>query len=182
LNEIDIVLFCRDGERLQIELGRALRDGEYKCKLYFLKLSEINDEMEKMPYLCETILRYGAEVGQTKREILAHIATLDPKYNIPYDKCRLRRKSYKNPSKIFLDDQKFGDDIMLTTSYEVSVFSFLNGRNILKLFITDIQMVLQEIESSSQPCLNDEDTVLFVRRWFPSTLTLGEFQEITIGG
>jgi hypothetical protein len=86
-------------------------------------------------------------------------------------------------SKIFLDDQKFGEDIMLTTSYEVSVFSFLNGRNILKLYITDIQMILQEIESNSQPCVNDEDdTMLFVRRWFPSTLTLSEFQEITIGG
>jgi ubiquitin carboxyl-terminal hydrolase 47 len=151
----------KDGERLQIELGRALRDGEYKCKLYFLKLSEINDDMEQLPYLCETILRNGADVGVAKREILAHVATLNPKYKIPYEKCRLRRKTYKNASKVVQDDQKFGDDVFLTSNFE---------------------MVLQEMEPTSQPSTDSEDVVLFCRRWHSSTLTLGEFQEITIEG
>ena len=33
--------------------------------------------IEKLPFLCDYILRNGAEVGQTKREILAHIGSVD---------------------------------------------------------------------------------------------------------
>lgn len=32
----------RDGERLQIELGRALQKGEYKCKILYLNLKEVS--------------------------------------------------------------------------------------------------------------------------------------------
>lgn len=108
--------FYRDGERLSIELGRALKKGESKCKVYFLKLSEVTDETEKFPFLCEWIIKTGANVGQVKQEILTHIATLDPKYEISYEKCRLRKKNWKNPSKVYLDDQTFGDDVSLSNN------------------------------------------------------------------
>lgn len=114
------LIFYSDGERLTIELGRALRSGEHKCKVYYMKLYEINDtSSEPFTFLCDWILCNGASVGKTKREILAQIASTDPQYNIPYERCRLRKKSVNAPTKIFLDDQVFGDDVILLSNYEV---------------------------------------------------------------
>lgn len=111
----------RDGERLNIELGRALRSGEFKCKVHYMKLAETIEDNEKIPFLCDWILCNGASVGKTKREILAHIASIDPKYDIPYERCRLRKKNGNCPSKIYLDDQKFGDDVVLLQNLQVSL-------------------------------------------------------------
>lgn len=61
----------------------------------------------------------GASVGNTKREILAQIAANDPQYEIPYERCRLRKKYGSIPAKIYLDDQVFGDDIILLSHSEV---------------------------------------------------------------
>lgn len=154
----------RDSEQLVIELGRALRKDEHKCKLYFLNLSEINEETDQIPFICEYILRNGAEVGQTKREILAHITSVDERYTkLTFDSCRLRKKSWKNPSKIYFDEQKFGDDIMITAS--------------------NLEIIIQEIsaEEPEQP-LNEESSVLFVRKFSPSKYELGKFNEIVLGG
>lgn len=85
-----------------------------------MKLSEITEDSDKIVYLCDWILCSGASVGKTRREILAHIATIDPKYNIPLERCRLRKKSGRSPVKIYYDDQKFGDDIILLSNCEVS--------------------------------------------------------------
>lgn len=104
-------------------MGRALRKGEYKCKVYFLKLSEINDETEGLPFGCEWILRNGAEVGQTKRDIIAHLASLG-KYDLKYDMCRLRRKLGRLPMDVYTDEQKFGDDVRLNENMEVGVLFF----------------------------------------------------------
>lgn len=122
----------RDGERLAIELGRALKKGESKCKVYFLKLSEVTDETEKFPFLCEWIIKTGANVGEVKQEIITHIATLDPKYEIAYEKCRLRKKNWKNPSKVYLDDQTFGDDVSLSNNNCEVIF---NGNFFLNFFL-----------------------------------------------
>lgn len=116
------ILFCpcRDGERLTIELGRALRNGEYKCKVHYLKLSENIDEMEKMPFLCDWILCNGASIGKTKREILAHISTIEPKYEIAYERCRLRKLNLRSPGKVYVDDQRFSEYDGLTSDMQVS--------------------------------------------------------------
>lgn len=108
-----------DGERLTIELGRALRSGEYKCKVYFLKLSDVSETNEALTFLCDWILCNGVTVEKTKREILAQIANSDPQYDIPIERCRLRKKSANAPGKIYLDEHVFGDDIALLSNYEV---------------------------------------------------------------
>lgn len=107
---------------MNIELGRALRPGEYKCKVHYMKLAETTEENEKMPFLCDWILCKGANVGKTKREILAQIASIDSKYDIPYERCRLRKKNGRCPSTIFYDHQKFGDDVILLTNFQVIIY------------------------------------------------------------
>jgi ubiquitin carboxyl-terminal hydrolase 47 len=159
----------KDEERLVIELGRALRKGEFKVKLYFLNVGEMTD-IEKLPFICDYILRESAEVGQTKREILAHIRGLDEKYEkLTFEKTRLRKKSWKSPAQIYTDDQKFGDDIIITVSASPDI-------------------IIQELPSEEANLYDfdgkpfDDDTKsLFVRRFHPSKLELGQWDEILIG-
>lgn len=127
ISKFDLLLFLpsdsptnSDGERLTIELGRALRSGEYKCKVYYMKLADVSETAETLTFLCDWILCNGASVGKTKREILAQIASNDALYDIPIERCRLRKKSANSPGKIYLDDQVFGDDVILLSNYEVS--------------------------------------------------------------
>ena len=159
----------KDEERLVIELGRALRSGEFKVKLYYLNVAEMTD-LEKLPFVCDYILRESAEVGQTKREILAHIRGLDEKYaNLTFERTRLRKKSWKSPAQIYLDDQNFGEDYAIRVS-------------------TNIDIIIQEMPSDEanqsdfdgEP-VNDESKALFIRRFFPSKLELGSWEEIMIG-
>lgn len=41
-------------------------------------------------------------------------------------------------------------------------------------------MILQELNSFSQPYTNSDDSCIFLRKWNPSKMTLDGFQEITI--
>jgi ubiquitin carboxyl-terminal hydrolase 47 len=160
----------KDAERVTIELGRALRKDEFKCKLYFLNLSEINDDTEKIPFICEYILRNGAEVGQTKREILAHFVQIDKKYErLTFERTRLRKKNWKCPTKIYMDDQKFGDDIMLSSTSTASN-----------------EIIIQELpgdaftDNDGQK-IDDFSIVIFVRQFYPSKMEVGNYEEIVIG-
>lgn len=85
-------------------------------------MSEVSDNFEKMPVKCDWILRTGANVGQTKREIISQLATQDSSFNTSYEHCRLRKKFGKYPTDIYNDNEKFGDDIRLTENFEVSYF------------------------------------------------------------
>lgn len=114
------IQFNSDGERLSIELGRALRPGEHKCKLFYMRLSDMVDDYEKIILLCEWILCKGATVEKTKRDILAHIAKIDPKYDVAFDKCRLRRKVGKSPAQIYMNEEVIGEDFSLTVITEVN--------------------------------------------------------------
>jgi len=159
----------KDEERLVIELGRALRKGEFKVKLYFLNINEMAD-IEKLPFICDYILRESAEVGQTKREILAHIRGVDEKYaKLTFEMTRLRRKSWKGPAQLFMDDQKFGDDIIITASANPDII-------IQELPNEDANRIDFDGEA-----LNDDSKALFVRRFYPSKLELDKWEEITIG-
>lgn len=159
----------KDEERLVIELGRALRKGEFKVKLYYLNIDEVTD-LEKLPFVCDYILQDFAEVGQTKREIIAHIRGLDEKYaNLSFERTRLRKKSWKSPAQIFMDDQKFGDDCIIKVS-------------------TNQDIIIQELptnDANQLDCdgqtINDDSKSLFVRRFYPSKLELGKWDEIMIG-
>lgn len=79
------------------------------------------DDYEKITFLCEWILCKGATVNKTKRDILAHITKIDPKYDIALDCARLRRKNNKSPGQIYMNNEIFGEDISLSSITEVSM-------------------------------------------------------------
>lgn len=97
-------------------------------------------------------------VGQAKKEILAEIKR---KYDIdiPYEKCRLRRKNYKTAAKVFLDEEKFEE---------------------LRLY-TQCELIIQELPDK-ETVKDYNQVVLFVRKWSPAEMQLAPFEEITLNG
>ncbi|XP_048515224.1 ubiquitin carboxyl-terminal hydrolase 47 isoform X2 [Athalia rosae] len=144
----------QDGERLRLQLGRALRSGEFKVKLFQLLIHST----EPFKFLCDWIVSKEMTVGQAKKEILAEIKR---KYDIdiPYEKCRLRRKNYKAASKVFLDEEKF-EELRLHTQCEIIIQELPDK---------------ETVKDSNQLCL-------FVRKWSPSEMQLSPLEEITING
>nr|XP_034183817.1 ubiquitin carboxyl-terminal hydrolase 47 [Osmia lignaria]XP_034183826.1 ubiquitin carboxyl-terminal hydrolase 47 [Osmia lignaria]XP_034183833.1 ubiquitin carboxyl-terminal hydrolase 47 [Osmia lignaria]XP_034183840.1 ubiquitin carboxyl-terminal hydrolase 47 [Osmia lignaria]XP_034183850.1 ubiquitin carboxyl-terminal hydrolase 47 [Osmia lignaria]XP_034183856.1 ubiquitin carboxyl-terminal hydrolase 47 [Osmia lignaria]XP_034183865.1 ubiquitin carboxyl-terminal hydrolase 47 [Osmia lignaria] len=140
-----------DEEELCIKLGRALRNGEFTVKLYQFFI----DSPEPYKFLCEWILSEGMQVGQAKKEFLAEIKR---KYDIdiPYERCRLRKKCFSKATKVFLDDQKF----------ELP-------------FYPQVEMIIQELPDK-EPITNGNQVVLFVRRWSVETMQLAPLQEIVL--
>lgn len=61
------------------------------------------------------------------------------------------------PSKVFLDDQKF----------EV----YVN--------YSQAEMIIQELPDK-EPVTNNNQVVVFIRRWYPAQIQLGPFQEIVV--
>ncbi|CRK93812.1 CLUMA_CG007339, isoform A [Clunio marinus] len=159
----------KDEECLAIELGRALRTGEFKVKLYYLNVAELTD-IEKLPFVCDYILRESSEVGQTKREIIAHLRGLDEKYaNLTYERANLRKKSWKSPGQIYLDDQKFGDDYIIKSTANPDII------------IQELQPdQVNHLDFDGEP-INEDSKSLFVRQFYPSKLELGKWVEIMIG-
>lgn len=150
-----------DGDRLTIELGRVLRKGEYKINLYYFNVNDIVDDLDKLPFLCNWIVRNGQEVGQVKKDVLAHLSAADStsKYSqLTFERCRLRKKCWKSISKVYTDEQKIGEDVALTNSSD---------------------MILQEVEDlPSVTPTHYNDVVLLIRRWHPTDMKLGKMQEI----
>ncbi|XP_071555932.1 ubiquitin carboxyl-terminal hydrolase 47 isoform X1 [Temnothorax nylanderi] len=142
-----------DGERLNVKLGRALRNGEFKVKLYQLLINSI----EPYKFLYEWIVSKDMTIGHAKKEILAEIKR---KYDIdiPYEKCRLRKKCYKTASKVFLNEQKFED---------------------LRFHSKTFEMIVQELPDK-ETVTDTDQIVVFVKRWLPAKLQFGQFQEIVM--
>lgn len=148
----------KDGEMVTIELGRNLKEGEHKVKIYYLKLSEITNEVGKLTAVCDWIIKLGEPLVDVKRELITHLHKLDSKYKtLTVDNCRIWEKGAKNPVKILADDYRPGSELRL-----------------------NCEMILQECENGISPVTKFESLTLFVRRWHPSTLELDNFQEITL--
>ncbi|CAH0547726.1 unnamed protein product [Brassicogethes aeneus] len=149
----DSLKTLKDGERIVVKLGRVLGKDEVNCKIYHLKL----DYSEPNTFLFEHIVAKGQTVGVVKREILVQMKK-QHMLDVHYTKCRLRDKSWKKPRKVYLDDQIFGDDIIMTSNMDI---------------------YLQELHTF-ETVTSDTSAVLFVRRWCPSTLQLERLQEIAM--
>lgn len=149
----ETLCLTRDGERIVIKLGRVLKENEHAGKVFQLT----PNGSEPIRFLCDWVVAKGQTVAQAKRDILEAIKK-QYQIDIPFDRCRLRKKNWKSPSKVYLDDLKFIDDILLLTNWE---------------------MFLQELPGP-EVVTNVDQLLLFVRQWCPSTLELKPFQEVLI--
>lgn len=136
-----------------MKLGRVLRKDEVKCNVYHLK----PDCLDVNNLLFEHIIAKGQTVREVKTDILLQ-AEKQHMLDIPYSKCRLRERSWKKPKKIYLDDQSFDKDIIVTPN---------------------IEMFLQEL-SEPESVTSTLQTIYFIRQWCPSTMTLKLFQEVVM--
>lgn len=149
----DNLMAYTDETRLAIKLGRALQKGEYRVKIYQLLINE----SEPIKFLIEWVFAAGMTVLQAKREILPELRD-KIHMDVPINRCRLRKKSWKNPGTIFQDQMKFEVDIPIYPSWEV----FL------------------EVLSDCDKVISNTQLSLLTRHWHPSTYTLDPFQEIIL--
>nr|XP_053631124.1 ubiquitin carboxyl-terminal hydrolase 47-like [Cherax quadricarinatus] len=144
-----------DNTRLSVRLGRALLPGEQRGKVYMLEPDNIDDPAR---FLIDWVVCKGDTVGSAKKAIVKEVNTRCNMNLIP-ENVRLRKKSWKNPQTIYLDDQKFDDDISLYSNWE---------------------LFLQVIEGPEPRRSNAEELAIFVKRWRPSMYTTDPLVEIII--
>ncbi|XP_053398003.1 ubiquitin carboxyl-terminal hydrolase 47-like isoform X2 [Mercenaria mercenaria] len=144
--------FLEDG-RINIKLGRALKNGEYRVKVFQLLVNET----EPSKFLLDTIFARGMTVLDSKKMILPEIK-LEHNLDVPLDRCRLRKKTWKNPGTIYVDKQVYEEEIPIYPNWEV----FL------------------EILDGPEQMLSSAQLAVYLRRWYPSKYELGPFEEVVI--
>lgn len=143
----------RDGEKLVVKLGRVLKEHEYTGKVYQL----LPNNPDPLRFMCEFVLSKGMLVAEAKRDIL-QIIKKQYQIEIPFNRCRLRKKSWKNPEIVYRDEQKFVEDITIDSNWE---------------------MLIQEIPGP-EVITSDDQILIFIRHWCPSTMELKPFREIML--
>lgn len=154
------LLFLSEGEMLIVELGKILQIDEHKAKVYFMKLSELNNNSGKLPCVCEWIFKQGMTVREAKKQLVAQLHRIDAKYKtLSVDNCRLWIKGGRNPVYFLNDDELLGTEGRVAISSE---------------------FLIQECEDGISPATSEDSLTIFVRRWHPDTLELDKFEEITL--
>uniref|UniRef100_A0A3B3I6T5 Ubiquitin carboxyl-terminal hydrolase 47 n=1 Tax=Oryzias latipes TaxID=8090 RepID=A0A3B3I6T5_ORYLA len=142
-----------DDNKITIRLGRALKKGEYRVKVYQLLVNE----PEPCKFLLDTVFAKGMTVRQSKEELLPQLKE-QCRLDLSIDRVRLRKKTWKNPGTVFLDYHVYEEDISISSNWEV----FLEVLN-----------EPEKMKSMSQ-------LAVLTRRWSPSTMKLGPFQEVIL--
>uniref|UniRef100_A0A8C3A865 Ubiquitin carboxyl-terminal hydrolase 47 n=1 Tax=Cyclopterus lumpus TaxID=8103 RepID=A0A8C3A865_CYCLU len=142
-----------DDNKITIRLGRALKKGEYRVKVYQLLVNE----PEPCKFLVDTVFAKGMTVRQSKEELLPQLKE-QCKLDLSIDSVRLRKKTWKNPGTVFLDYHVYEEDISISSNWEV----FLEVLN-----------EPEKMKSMSQ-------LAILTRRWSPTTMKLGPFQEVIL--
>ncbi|XP_067902795.1 ubiquitin carboxyl-terminal hydrolase 47 isoform X3 [Heterodontus francisci] len=142
-----------DDNKVTIRLGRALRKGEYRVKVYQLL---VNDP-EPCKFLLDAVFAKGMTVLQSKEELLPQLRE-QCGLDLSIDRFRLRKKTWKNPGTIFLDYHIYEEDINISSNWEV----FLEALN-----------EPEKMKSLSQ-------LAVLTRQWRPSYMKLEPFQEIVL--
>ncbi|XP_076386185.1 ubiquitin specific protease 47 isoform X2 [Megachile rotundata] len=148
-----LVSFYEDSEELFIRLGRALRNGEFPVTLYQFRINSL----EPYKFLCESVLSEGMLVSEAKKVLLAEIKRKCD-IDIPYERCRLRKKCFSRASKVFLDDQKFKFP-----------------------FFSQFELIIQELPGKD-PVTNSNQVVVFLQRWSIEEMQLKPLEEIVLDG
>ncbi|GAB6023955.1 Ubiquitin carboxyl-terminal hydrolase 47 [Chamberlinius hualienensis] len=142
-----------DDAQMVVKVGRALRKGEFRVKIFQFLINE----PEPAVFLIDWIVVKGVTVLQTKKEILPEIKS-NCNLDVPLNRCRLRKKHWRTPATIFIDSQRFDDDISIYDNSEIYL---------------EVLSEPEKVTSSSQ-------LSLYTRRWSPSSYTLGPIKEIVL--
>ena len=115
------LVYFSEGETLTVELGKELQPDEHKAKIYFMRLSELNNETGRLPCICEWIFTHSTTVAAAKASLVSKLHRID---NIKYkslniENCRLWLKGGRRLIKILSDDETLGSDIRSTAAMEV---------------------------------------------------------------
>ncbi|XP_066495336.1 ubiquitin carboxyl-terminal hydrolase 47 isoform X1 [Tiliqua scincoides] len=142
-----------DDNKITIRLGRALKKGEYRVKVYQLL---INDP-EPCKFLLDSVFAKGMTVRQSKEELLPQLRE-QCGLDLTIDRFRLRKKTWKNPGTVFLDYHVYEEDINISSNWEVFL-EILDGA--------------EKMKSMSQ-------LAVLSRKWRPSEMKLDPFQEVVL--
>ncbi|XP_073842296.1 ubiquitin specific protease 47 isoform X2 [Musca autumnalis] len=155
------LVYFSEGETLSVELGKELQEGEHRAKIYFMRLSDMNNDTARLPCVCEWIYTDSTTVPAAKAALINKLQRIDPvKYKtLNMDNCRLWLKGGRSPISIFSDNDVLGCEIRSSSAMEFFV---------------------QECEDGVKPQVSDTSLTIFVRHWHPDTLKLDKFQEITL--
>ncbi|KAM7354871.1 ubiquitin specific protease 47 isoform 2-T2 [Cochliomyia hominivorax] len=155
------LVYFSEGETLLVELGKELQPDEHKAKIFYMRLSDLNNESGRLPCVCEWIYTDAMTVATAKANLVAKLHRIDPlKYkNLTIQNCRLWLKGGRSPIKIFTDEETLGCDIRSSAAME---------------------FIVQECEDDAVANTDDDSLTIFVRRWHPESFQLGKFQEITL--
>lgn len=148
----ETLAFLEDG-RINIKLGRPLKNGEYRVKVFQLLVNEL----EPSKFLLDTIFARGMTILDSKKQVLSELK-IEHNMDVPLDRCRLRKKTWKNPGTIYIDSQKYEEEIPIYPNWEV----FL-----------EILIDPEQVTSTAH-------LAVYVRQWKPSIMELGPFQEVVI--
>ncbi|XP_023308993.2 ubiquitin carboxyl-terminal hydrolase 47 isoform X1 [Lucilia cuprina] len=157
----ETLVYFSEGESLFVELGKELQPEEHKAKIFFMRLSELNNESGRLPCVCEWIYTDSMTVATAKANLVAKLQRIDlAKYkSLNVQNCRLWLKGGRSPIKIFTDDETLGSDIRSSAAME---------------------FIVQECEDGAIASPDENSLTIFVRRWHPDSLQLDKFQEITL--
>ncbi|KAM5137773.1 ubiquitin carboxyl-terminal hydrolase 47 isoform 1-T1 [Mantella aurantiaca] len=142
-----------DDNKITIRLGRALKKGEYRVKVFQLL---INDP-EPCKFLLDAVFAKGMSVQQSKEELIPQLRE-QCGLDLAVDRFRLRKKTWKNPGTVFLDYHVYENEISISSNWEVFLEVLEEG---------------EKMKSMSQ-------LSLLTKRWRPSQLSLDPFQEIVL--
>uniref|UniRef100_A0A5F9DI16 Ubiquitin carboxyl-terminal hydrolase 47 n=1 Tax=Oryctolagus cuniculus TaxID=9986 RepID=A0A5F9DI16_RABIT len=142
-----------DDNKITIRLGRALKKGEYRVKVYQLLVNE----QEPCKFLLDAVFAKGMTVRQSKEELVPQLRE-QCGLELSIDRFRLRKKTWKNPGTVFLDYHIYEEDINISSNWEVFL-EVLDG--------------VEKMKSMSQ-------LAVLSRRWRPSEMKLDPFQEVVL--
>ncbi|KAG9475926.1 hypothetical protein GDO78_004010 [Eleutherodactylus coqui] len=142
-----------DDNKITIRLGRALKKGEYRVKVFQLLVNEA----EPCKFLLDAVFAKGMSVRQSKEELIPQLRE-QCGLELSIDRFRLRKKTWKNPGTVFLDYHMYENEISISSNWEV----FL-----------EVLEDCEKMKSMSQ-------LSLLTKRWRPSQLRLDPFQEIVL--
>lgn len=148
---------CDDDCQFKVKIGRPLQKGEHRIKIHQLL---INDP-EPIKFLMEVVISKGMTVVQAKIAILGELKLKQIMDVPPVDRCRLRRKCWKNPGNIYSDSQAFdGQDICL---------------------VPNMDLLLEVLDAPDQLRVSREEQLsIYVRQWSPARYELGGIAEIIV--